>query len=270
MVSKINFDLSEKIFEIDKENILFKINDSYINEITFNKSSNNIRLISVCEIFVKNLTSEYIIFRVQTSRKKYYLVNPSYCILNPNENKSIDISYYQGKEEVNPIGHKFKFEGFIIKEDEKDNSPKDIFFNYQNNHEKVKGTIIKKKVEFIKDNNYNIPKKFKKKEEEIYKNEEEKYHIEMSLDEEDLKHIEELENLKIEYYKLKNIIENLEMDYYNKKKILLLEQNKINDEFNHDNKKIYIITENKQNPISNFILITSFIISILVGFYLTK
>ena len=262
MFSQLIIDRSENIFEIDKKNILFKINDNYINDISINTSSNHFKLLSVCEIIVKNLTSDYITLRIQTTKKKYYSANPTYCIINPNENKPIDILYINKEEkENNSKKNKFKFEGFIIKKEEKDKTPKDIFSNYKNNNQKVKGTIIKKIIEFKEDNNYIIPKKYNITKRRN-KNGEKENHIRINSDDQYLK---KLHNLKNEYSKLKILINDLKINYNNKKKELELVQ-KSNDYYYIDN----ILKEIIQKIFPNNIIITIFIISILIGFYLTK
>ena len=261
MTSEILYDQSEKIIKLERKNIAFKINKKSNNNEFSLESEKEYKLISKTRIPIINLTDEYISFRVKTTKKKNYTVNPSYYILTPKENKTLNIYYYERDgEETNPKGHKFKFEGFIIPKNENDKNPKDLFSYYEQNKQKIKGNVIKMNVEFIEDNNYKV--EFDEKEKEIEKN---KYIIKGNLNQE----IEELENLKVEYYKLKYIIDNLKTNYHNLKTRLELEQSNINRNF-QNMKYREIIEENEERKISKKIFIISFLLAIFVGFYLVK
>lgn len=155
MIEKI-----ENIYQIEEDDIKFKINRNYINNLLSSNVFQNINLISSSQIVVKNLSQEYISFRVKTTKKQNYTVEPSYFILNPSETKIINIYFYINKlEEINEKGHKFKFEGFVIKESEKNKNIKNIFADYIKSGTKVRGNVVKKYVKFIDDNNYEIPNK---------------------------------------------------------------------------------------------------------------
>jgi hypothetical protein len=245
MIEKI-----ENIYQIEEDDIKFKINRNYINNLLSSNLFQNINLISSSQIVVKNLTTEYISLRVKTTKKQNYTVEPSYFILNPSETKLINIYYYINKmEEVNEKGHKFKFEGFVIKESEKNKNIKNIFADYIKSGTKVRGNVVKKYVKFIDDNNYEIPNKSiiqkrysvsesssdlsieenlkeltshlsdnNLRKEESSLSEDKKDNFRFNKNEENLRDEEELENLKIEYYKLKNNIDNLKMTYINLEK----------------------------------------------------
>ena len=243
MNSKIIYDESEEIISIDEEYITFKINKAE------EKKDHELKLISKTKIILRNLTLEYVAFRVRTTKKQFYKVIPTYYILSPKENKLLEIFYYfknENSQTDTNNDHKFKFEGFIISENDKNKGVKDLFYEYQQKNEKVKGTIIKKKVKFIEENDNGLT---------YYANEE------------DLKHIEKLEDLKIKYYKNKNIIDNLRINYDNIKTRLNLEYKSIE---NKNAKIIYNIPEIKEKPISRNIFIFCFIAAILIGFFLTK
>lgn len=79
-----------------------------------------------------------------------------------------------------------------------------------------------------------------------------------------------MENLKIEYYKLKNNIDNLKMTYYNLEKRLELEQNKIKEKNIYRRQSTYQLPENKRKPLSKLTLLYLFIGSVFIGLYLTK
>jgi len=292
----------ENLYQIEDDNIKFKINRNYINNLLSSNLFQNVNLISSSQIVVKNLSKEYVSVRAKTTKKQNYTVEPSYWILNPSEAKIINIYYYINKvEEINEKGNKFKFEGFVIKENEKDKYIKNIFADYIKSGTKVRGQVVKKNVKFIVDNNYEIPnksiiqKRYSSSEissvysiEESLKelnsnssdntlrkedsslSEDKKNNYQISKNEENSKDVEELENLKIEYYKLKNNIDNLKMTYYNLEKRLELEQNKIKEENIYRRKFTYQLPENKRKPLSKFILLYLFIGSVFIGFYLTK
>ena len=302
MSSQLNIEQAENLYQIEDDDIKFKINRNYINNLLSSNLFQNINLISLSQIVVKNLSQEYLSFRVKTTKKQNYTVEPPYFILNPSEAKIINIYFYINKvEEINEKGHKFKFEGFVIKENEKDKNIKNLFADYIKNGTKVRGNVVKKLVKFIDDNNYEIPNKsiirkrysvsetssvysieenlkelnsissdnFDRKE-EISLSEDKKDNFKIDKNEENSKYEEELENLKIEYYKLKNNIDNLKMTYYNLEKRLELEQNKINEENIYRRKITYQLHENKRKPFSKNILLYLFIGSVFIGFYLTK
>lgn len=302
MSSQLMMEKIENIYQIEDDDIKFKINRNYINNLLSSNLFQDLNLISSTQIVVKNLSNEYISFRVKTTKKNNYTVEPSYCILNPFESKIINIYYYINKvEEINEKGHKFKFEGFVIKESEKDKNIKNLFADYIKNGTKVRGNIVKKYVKFIDDNDYEIPNKsiIKKsnsisetssiysieenlkelnshssssisRKEDFNLSKDKKDNYQINKNEEDSKYVEELENLKIEYYKLKNNIDNLKMTYYNLEKRLELEQNKIKEENIYRRQFTYQLPENKRQPLQKFILLYLFIGSVFIGFYLTK
>ena len=302
MSSQLMIEQVENLYQIEDDNIKFKINRNYINNLLSSNLFQNVNLISSSQIVVKNLSKEYVSVRAKTTKKQNYTVEPSYWILNPSEAKIINIYYYINKvEEINEKGNKFKFEGFVIKENEKDKNIKNIFADYIKSGTKVRGQVVKKNVKFIVDNNYEIPnksiiqKRYSSSEissvysiEESLKelnsnssdntlrkedsslSEDKKNNYQISKNEENSKDVEELENLKIEYYKLKNNIDNLKMTYYNLEKRLELEQNKIKEENIYRRKFTYQLPENKRKPLSKFILLYLFIGSVFIGFYLTK
>ena len=306
MSSQLMIEQIENLYQIEEDDIKFKINRNYINNLLSSNLFQNVNLISSSQIVVKNLSKEYVSVRVKTTKKQNYTVEPSYLILNPSETKIINIYYYINKvEEINEKGNKFKFEGFIIKENEKDKNIKNIFADYIKSGTKVRGKVIKKNVKFILDNNYEIPNKsiiqksysvsetssvysleenLKElnsnssdsilRKEDISLSGDKKDNYQINRNEENSKDVEELENLKIEYYKLKNNIDNLKMNYLNMKKRLELEQ--INNNNNNQNKQSlnymydYDSPKNQKKTNPNYIFIFCFVASILIGFYLTK
>ena len=88
-------------------------------------------------------------------------MEPTYSIIAPNTFEKIKILYYiKPGEEISSQGHKFRFEGIIIEQKEK--NTKNIFGLFQQYIQKgivVKGNAIIKTVNFIYDNNFIISSK---------------------------------------------------------------------------------------------------------------
>jgi len=264
MASEMIYDESEEIFQIEEKIITFKIKQDKNLNISSSKISEELNLISKSKIIIKNVLNEYIAFRVKTTKKKNYIVNPSYCIIKPNDSIEINIFYYiKEGEDIISNGHKFKFEGFVISEEEKEKSAKDLF--YEKRNQKVKGTIIKKKVKFEFNQGDNKDQQLlnnhKKGEED-----ENKFYYQVNEDER--KHVEELEDLKVEFFKLKYTIDNLKNKYYNLKERLEMEQRN-NNFHTYDNVNFQILKEKINSmPVNTYIY--CFILAIIVGFYLVK
>ena len=77
-----------------------------------------------------------------------YVVNPSYCVVNPNSSIEIKFCYLFNSINEDSTKHKFKFEGFLIEAVQKDSDIKSLFEYYTKNKLQVKGTIIKSGVVF--------------------------------------------------------------------------------------------------------------------------
>jgi len=144
-------DSSTKLFSIDQKDIVFQINQNNQNRNLETNIKANIIQLGQTSITLSNLTSEYLNIKSKTTKRSYYVVDPTYCILPPNSTKKININYY-GKvgEKISNIGHRFLFEGFIILPEEKDQDSKDLFSKYINeNNKSVKSYEIKVNVKFI-------------------------------------------------------------------------------------------------------------------------
>ena len=145
MSSELIIDNSKEVFKLDKEVISFNLNTENLSEEEPIKSSLN----SENEIKITNLTEDYLAFRTKTTKKVYYCVQPTYCIIPPKEIKSISITFYLKEGEIPKLhGHKFKFEGFIISESEKDKEAKDLFNEYTLKNSPVVGNSHKTFVHF--------------------------------------------------------------------------------------------------------------------------
>ena len=170
---------SPSIMSIDEDKVVFKINRKILSQITKTlKGGRKPFLISESNLHVKNISSNYIAVRVRATKKRFYYVDPTYVILSPGEVKNYRFLYFTNlKEEISSEGHKFKFEGFIIQQNEIE--LKDVFNlcqEYIKKEIKVKGNIFKLGVKFVDDNNYQLPKKnentiIKKKTKKIGKDE---------------------------------------------------------------------------------------------------
>ena len=137
-------DSTKEIFKLNKSVITFKIRKEDLNQ------SKNPISISEDEIIIENLTQDYLCFKTQTNKKKIYAVDPSYCIIDPKSSKKLIITLYDIMgQELDPIKHKFKFEGFIIQEKEKDIDAKILFSNYHSNSIKVIGNLQIRNVKYI-------------------------------------------------------------------------------------------------------------------------
>ena len=142
-----------QLFSIDKPNLVFQINKNDININNQNNisiSSTNPINLGQTSLIVNNLSSEYLSFRTKSTKKKYYSVYPSYCVISPNQKIKIDFRYFiKEGEKVSNEGHKFKFEAFVIPPEEKDQDAKILFNSYISKKTPVKATIIKISVKFI-------------------------------------------------------------------------------------------------------------------------
>lgn len=151
MSSELILDNSKEIFELDKEILSFKLNKEDLPKEKPTKST----ITSNNKIKITNLTEDYLAFRTKTTKRLYYVVNPTYCIIPPKELKEINIQFILKEGEIPKLsGHKFKFEGFVIQENEKDKEPKHLFIEYSQKGQPVVGNSQKTFVQFF-DNNEN-------------------------------------------------------------------------------------------------------------------
>ena len=116
-------DVSKEIFKLDKDILTFIINPSSISRLSsLSTHSSQYKPLSDIELTVKNLTSDYVVFRARTTKKTNFTIQPKYSLLNPNSDLKMTIKYYNelGSKLSNYKENKFRFEGFIITEKEKD------------------------------------------------------------------------------------------------------------------------------------------------------
>ena len=167
--SELLLDSSINVIKSDKNDLIFKFNQKFLESIKVYKNkegnnSKNLRIISQCYIKIENISKNYVALRVRTTKKYYYNVEPIYSIISPNSFKNIKITYQsKPNEKITSLGHKFRFEGFIIEDKDKNNKNiSGLFQEYINNQIMVKGNIIKKNVIFSFDNKNNNSSREKK------------------------------------------------------------------------------------------------------------
>jgi len=165
MFSELKIDTSSQIIKLNNRSLVFKINQKTLSEkLKTEKEKNNSNkyiLISECFIKIENISANYVALRIRTTKKYCYSVEPTYSIIAPNTFEKVKILYYiKPGEEINSQGHKFRFEGIIIPQKEK--NTKNIFGLFQQYIQKgilVKGNSIIKTVNFIYDDNFIISSK---------------------------------------------------------------------------------------------------------------
>ena len=300
MKDELIMDQSRELFTFNKDELIFKINECNQSKLSSHSSqhSGELKQLSEEEIIVKNLTSDFLAFRTKTTKKQYYALSPTYCVIPPNGTQNLSIILYnQSGQKIDPKGHKFKFEGFIISKNEKDENIKNLFHEYIKNGTKVVGNIKKKSAKFIVENdeegplrasnnslgssnlsNYTVAND--KKEtllmDKIQEKEDENLRLSDILENKsegkigvDNPNLEKLNNLKREYNQLKEQVENLKRNEELLNKRIYNEKNKKNVIHGSDKFK-FKVPEDKDEKIPINKLIGIFIFSILLGFYLVK
>lgn len=267
MPSDLKIDSSSQVIKSNNKELFFKINRALLSKNKIQK------IISQNIIKIENITSCYVALRVQTTKKDHYAVQPIYSIIAPNSFINIKIAYHSTQnEEITSIGHKFRFEGFII--DEKEKNTKNImglFQKYIDSQKIVKGNIIKKNVILFDYNKKAISAKdFKcilsqnkttinidNPLRSINKNK-------LDLNEKLEQEIKKCNELKSIY---KNLMKNLEEINIKEKTNIDKDKNSILDKIKIGKELISKIRNNKLYLIS---LICLFLSSTIFGFYLAK
>ena len=257
------------IIQLDKNIITF-----YINSLGINPSSQELKFSENVEI--TNSTSEYVAFEAKTSRKDLYMVKPAVYLLEPNEKKKLEIVFSGTKDDTkDQKEHKFLMVGLIIPKEDKDKNIKELFHQYKENKERMKR--VKVRVQFLENNskekNLNLASssvstgtiyesiKFNEKIEKM------KIQDSSNIQSKIVSKQKKLDNLKKDYHKLKEEVENFKKKEEELKEKLenLGNRSKISQE-NSDN----FIKNEADDFISRELFYVAFIISIIVGFYLTK
>lgn len=303
MSNDLVMDTSKELFKLDKDVLCFELGPLTTSKLSLSSLSHHstdLKPLSEEEVSVTNLTSDYLAFRTKTTKKEYYSVNPTYFILPPNGNQTIKFLFYnQTGKEIETKGHKFKFEGFVIFESEKDMDSKELFNKYIKSGQKVVGKVEKRYVKIVKENeilsqnsnstlsnsnlsNYsdlNEPKQNTLLNNKIQQKEFESPNL-MKLSDIVMdknggqlgggNNRDKLEKLKNEYKILKEQVDNLKRNEELLNRKFENEKNKKSTTNISSDKYKYKVPEDKGKEMTRNFLIGLFMFSVLVGFYLAK
>ena len=145
--------------ESNQKQSLFNITP---NKLSFSLDTDNILLLSQgtekiskeIEIKINNLSSEFIIIKIKTTKKNNYIMTPSSFILSPKEENIIKIRFKRDEgEKLELKSHKIQFEGCIISQEDKDLNVDDLYKKYIKNGNKDVNNIIAKTYFFDKNGN---------------------------------------------------------------------------------------------------------------------
>jgi len=151
MSHELKMNTSKEVFKIDKDVLTFIIDKSYYNNLSSQKilQPNKVQVVSQEDLTITNLTPNYLAIRIKTTKKENYSVNPMYFIISPKHTQDINFKLYlKSGQKPDAKGHKFKFEGFIIQESQKDEDVKFLFKDYTDKGIEVTGNIQKRSVIF--------------------------------------------------------------------------------------------------------------------------
>ena len=132
------------------------------NKLSFYLDTDNILLLSQgtekiskeIEIKINNLSSEFIIIKIKTTKKNNYIMTPSSFVLSPKEENIIKIRFKRDEgEKLELKSHKIQFEGCIISQEDKDLNVDDLYKKYIKNGNKDVNNIIAKTYFFDKNGN---------------------------------------------------------------------------------------------------------------------
>jgi len=145
--------------ESNQKQSLFNITP---NKLSFYLDTDNILLLSQgtekiskeIEIKINNLSSEFIIIKIKTTKKNNYIMTPSSFVLSPKEENMIKIRFKRDEgEKLELKSHKIQFEGCIISQEDKDLNVDDLYKKYIKNGNKDVNNIIAKTYFFDKNGN---------------------------------------------------------------------------------------------------------------------
>ena len=145
--------------ESNQKQSLFNITP---NKLSFYLDTDNILLLSQgtekiskeIEIKINNLSSEFIIIKIKTTKKNNYIMTPSSFVLSPKEENIIKIRFKRDEgEKLELKSHKIQFEGCIISKEDKDLNVDDLYKKYIKNGNKDVNNIIAKTYFFDKNGN---------------------------------------------------------------------------------------------------------------------
>ena len=243
MSSELKLITTSQIIKSNNNEIIFKLRKKKIfmkgKEIKNTSQNNNENIIYTSESTIKidNISTKYVALRVRTTKKNHYKIEPSYSIIPPKTFVNIKIFYHSNPgEQISSVGHKFKFEGFVIEEKFKNyKNILSLFQHYISNKISVQGNFILKSAKLIQEN-------------EIIKD-----NINYKL----IKKIEECEESR-------NIHKNLMKELYN---IRIQNKITIKDYFISGKELIFDIKNNRLYFLSFFAI---FLLSTILGIYMFK
>ena len=260
-MSEINLDDSSEVIKSDKDFLTFSTQN--------NTSMINTHYNIEDYISITNITSDYIIVKIRSSKSKSYKISEPHFIMTPKEVKKIQITFTGNQKDLSdPQKHKFQIIGITIKEEDKDKDIRQLFKKYETG--KPKGNLLRIKVTFtdedirLSENNINKSNKLEK----IDEQESDIRFSEIIPDVDKIKDRKHLENLKKDYLILKEEVENLTKKE-EMKKIELIQissknQDGVSDKFR------YKVPKSDVKMFSKNTLISIFVFSMILGFYLVK
>lgn len=245
------------LYILDKDILTFTTQQDISHISNPSLISQNINL-PQCNLTLTNLsTTSFIVFKVQANKNKNYKVVPSNGFILPNSSKVITF-YYYSKEIQDTSSHKFKIRGFEINKELAQKDPKIVFDEYAKEGKRVKGNTYKRMVTINEQQNFqnnasrialsNIQSINNSNSNILNNNNNEDRGSGSNASKTDNVKKEQLENLKLEYYKLKHYLNIIIDKYKNLKAIVDVE--KIYDSPNTNDNKIgknkYIYIYNMQ------------------------
>lgn len=246
--------VQRELFSIDVDVLSFKI---YLDNNNYSSESSCI---------ITNLTDDYIAFRTKTTKKEDYAVKPTHAILMPKA--STKIVFNKHSLDLDPTGHKFKFDAIVISESDKDKDIKSLFEEARTKN--VETYSLKRGVEFIKiekqQSMYSMEEnesQYKESKHSSTNNTKGNANNNNQANNEQAQK-DQLEFLKVEYYKLKNQLAMLTQKYNNLKNRVDMEKkkdsppNRLND-----------VIETHEPQISTTIGLSFCFLAILIGYYLS-
>lgn len=149
------------LFIIEEPILTFHItpnnNNILSNSINSSTASHYSRKLGEASASIKNISSKYLFIRIKTTKKLYYSVNPLIFVLGPNSQKDLLFNYYiKPGEQISNVGHKFKFEAYVISSEEKEKDPKKLSIKYESLKGQIKVYNAKRLVRFVDKNNNEI------------------------------------------------------------------------------------------------------------------
>lgn len=205
--------INKELFSINNSVLTFTANN-HAEKSSLEKSS---KYEAESSCIITNLTGNYLAFRTKTTKKEEYAVQPTHAIIAPHG--TLTIHFTKSTADTNTSRHKFKFDALMISPEDKNKDAKEIFAKASKDAEIFS---IKRNVEVLVSNEKEIENSQMMMSMSEIGNSNisqssgatNKY-INPSNSEQPQK--ENLELLKVEFYKLKNQLITLTEKYNNLK-----------------------------------------------------